>query len=77
MSEPDDLSFDPRSWFAAPDEAAVSSDPVKPAADRPPASRVLLAGLASAAILLTGAAAAFATRSAATQIANASGALSR
>lgn len=78
MSDPDDLSFDPRSWFGAPDEAAPSAPPRERAArEGRSASRVLAAGLAAAAILLAGAAAAFVTRVPPAQVANASSGVSR
>ena len=73
MSDPDNLSYDPRTWVDAPGEDAPPP-PVSKAAPgpQPPRSRALIAGAATAAILLAGAATAYATRQAPEPIVTAS-----
>lgn len=65
MSEPDDLSlsYDPRTWFDRPSEApAAPAAKSEPKRARRTAPAGLVAGIAASAILIAGAATAYAMR---------------
>jgi hypothetical protein len=73
MSDPDNLSYDPRTWLEPSSDERPSTPVTKaPPASPQPRSSALIAGAATAAILLAGAATAYATRQAPPPIVTAS-----